>query len=300
MTGNRPGPEMFKAKYKDFLGMAWVLAGKEVLLLLGGEYEYHLERHSWPEDHLLAKGELTEYEAGVEVVASTNAPYGAILTWWDGGSEFEIVNLRTLLPVPSTKFASNSSANILYRLVFSPDDRLVVAIFQITPKDADTAGKAIVGSVVIGSVGEWDYLEIPLLVDLPPGTDVKDLDWSAFDDVQVVSFTDKGVLTLKMHDNHTMTLDIESLRADPQWLTERDRRRQAEKQEREEEVALLNSIRDYNQRAFEMSKQLGSEGLTCPWCKRHGRDIRYHPGLGERALFICPGCGRSFGPDSKP
>lgn len=298
MADERSTREMLKAKYKDLLGMAWILGGKELILLRGGENEYRLERHSWPEDRLLAKSDAADYEADVEVVAAAVGPYAAIMTWWDGGSGFEIIDLNTLSPIPSTRYSSSTSAKTLARLAFSPDDRFLVAIFRITPKEGDSPGQAVVGFAVIGTVGEWDYLEIPLRVDMPEDADIHTLDEPGPSDFHIISFTEPALLALDTPGGERMTLDIEKLRRDPHWLAVRDRRRQTEREGLEEEVALVRNIRVYNQRAFEMSLRLVSEGLTCPWCKRHGQDIRYHPGRGERALFICPGCGRSFGPDS--
>ena len=58
-----------------------------------------------------------------------------------------------------------------------------------------------------------------------------------------------------------------------------------------------NELRLSNLHAQQLAVTLESEGLTCPHCRKHTRDIRFveHPQSGP-SYFICGGCGLSFVP----
>ena len=56
-------------------------------------------------------------------------------------------------------------------------------------------------------------------------------------------------------------------------------------------------LRRSNQQARALAATLTSDGLTCPHCRRHRKDVRFvEPSRSERLYFICRACGGSFVP----
>ncbi len=57
------------------------------------------------------------------------------------------------------------------------------------------------------------------------------------------------------------------------------------------------SLIAHNRRCYEMELSLKATGLTCPFCNRYSKDIRFiDRGPEAASYFICKGCGRSFRP----
>jgi transcription elongation factor Elf1 len=57
----------------------------------------------------------------------------------------------------------------------------------------------------------------------------------------------------------------------------------------------------HNRRCQELASSLKIEGLTCPTCNYHSKDIRFVDRSPEaKSYFICGACGRSFRPEELP
>ena len=68
---------------------------------------------------------------------------------------------------------------------------------------------------------------------------------------------------------------------------------------REREEKRLRVIAAANERCRWMELRRKHKGLTCPHCGLASRDFRYVDSGSERtSYFVCPDCGRSFGPDT--
>jgi hypothetical protein len=58
-----------------------------------------------------------------------------------------------------------------------------------------------------------------------------------------------------------------------------------------------DALRRSNVKARALAATLASEGLACPHCCQHTKDVRFvEPSLSEELYFICRECGRSFVP----
>lgn len=296
MDDRDPVLDELRARHKDVLDLCWWNNKRELLLLRGNKTETYLERHSWPDDCSFVQTDSNLWETGMAVVAPVEAPYAAVLWIDQGESGFEIINLRTMEPVPAGSF---SHSELLRALAFTPDDRLIVAVFE-SHVDADDypatpPPQVNVGSIVIATVGIWDYLEIPFHMDLPPGRTIEQMNWPPLDKFDRLTFSDARNVSLQAPGGREVCLDLEQLRTDPRWIDAQARKLHAEKEAREEEKKRIKDIWDHNSRALVLAQQLNTNGLTCPYCNSHGQDFRHHPGTGvERALIVCLGCGRSF------
>ena len=287
----RPSEEEIKAKYKDVLALCWWNDGSELLLLRGDRDESYLCRQSWPDEAPFLQSDTNLWETAFGLAAPRRAPFAAVAHASQGDTGFVIVDLRKMDWIPG---ADHGSSEMIRGFAFTPDDRLIVALYESEPDpDEDLVedpGMTIIGALVIGTIGEWDYLELPLMV---PKNEARA--WPRADALRPLEFVDERRVTFEGPGGKFLTLDVEKLRTDPRWLEARARQRRTEKQEREEEEARLRDIGAHNTRAIALAKQLELSGLTCPYCGRQGKDFRYHPGTSkERALLLCPGCSRTM------
>jgi hypothetical protein len=94
---------------------------------------------------------------------------------------------------------------------------------------------------------------------------------------QVLGSDDRPVL----HDDVLAVLDG---CAHPEWAEQAAQR-------------AADALRRSNVKARALAATLASEGLTCPHCRQHTKDIRFvEPSSSEELYFICGECGRSFVP----
>jgi hypothetical protein len=57
------------------------------------------------------------------------------------------------------------------------------------------------------------------------------------------------------------------------------------------------ALRRSNVEARALATTLTFEGLTCPHCRQHTKDVRFvEPSRSDQLYFICQRCGRSFVP----
>ena len=287
----------------DAMSVCWCMGGRELLLLKVSDLCCYLERVSWPDEKLLARSErLSLGYSPWWVTPAPDAPWGALRWVEQGEMGFEIVDLGTLKLLEG---AGYSAAEYVEDAVFSPDNRLIVGFskddepYWASP-DGDPSEErtpiARVGTLAIALVGEWDYLEVPVFVDIATETAIQEVAWPRHDEVRGTRFVGERHLEVRLPDGKPRILDIEALRTDPRWIAAKARRERAAEEERQADRDRRAAIQSHNDRAARMAELLFTTGLTCPHCKAGGRDIRYHPGTPEeRALFVCPACGRSFG-----
>lgn len=77
-------------------------------------------------------------------------------------------------------------------------------------------------------------------------------------------------------------------------VRERLARESEERREKSRQEAIATHA-ESNALAAGWAERLQAEGLTCPSCQRHTRNIRYYDkGPDQRSYFICQECGRSF------
>lgn len=291
-THSRPGIE-FSA--------CWIRGGKEILVLQWTDRQWILVRRSWPGDVELARSSEFTYYSPCDLSAPADGPFAAVL-WVDqdeGG--IDVVHLENLERIAG---AQHSVPGILLVPAFSKDGRLIALFsefdppFWCTPDGEESpvrTGTVCVGQLASAVVGEWTYIEAPVRVQVAEGMALEELSWPHRKMYRGPRFKDDRHLELAAPDGHPMIIDVEALRNDPLWEELRAAKKKAKLREQEAESERKAAIATHNARMAQVAQSMKSEGLTCPFCNRLGRDFRYHPGTPEeRALFICFACGRSF------
>jgi hypothetical protein len=113
------------------------------------------------------------------------------------------------------------------------------------------------------------------------------LGWKALGEVanKILSRTD-SISALESLQTNERKQSIKQLR---EKLDELHAKRKKEKEE---------LIRMHNRRCQELASSLEIQGLTCPRCNYHSKDIRFvDRSPGTKSYFICSACGRSFRPE---
>lgn len=290
---------------KVAVSMCWARGGSELIVLKGEYSAFFLERRSWPEDEPLAESSPLIHDNAYWVTAQTDGRYGAVL-WGEDQDDtgWDVINLDTLEVVAG---ATYSTYELAQPPAFSPDGRLLAAIAEAEPypcfpdgeESPKPTGSLRVGTLIVGLIDEWDYAEVPLMIQLAADETEDQVSWWEMEEYRRPVFAGDRHLEFVLPNGEYRLVDVEACRIDPAWRAIKARKIQAEKEEREADRARVISIASHNERAAKLAEVLRISGLTCPACGRASRDIKFFPGSPEdRALFVCPNCGRSFGPDT--
>lgn len=295
-TGEAHGKPM------EAVSMGWCLGGEELLLLREVEaYTFVVERLSWPDEKLVCRSSQLPFSSAWDIVAAPEQPYAALLWIDQGESGYAIFDLGTLEELEAAGFGSSE---VLLTPVFSPDGRLFAGSSEEAPIWCTPTGEELserspiarVGTMIVALAGTWDYLEVPIVVEVGPDTSLDALEWPRRDDGVGPRFVNDHEVEILLPDGRPLVMDVEALRTSPKWLAERARRELARRMEIEADEQRLASIATHNASVAQHAKLLFPRDLTCPHCGATGGKVRYHPGTPqERALFVCTACGRSFG-----